>query len=110
MHWEAMTTPINTVQILENKLILRRLQNKKFSSVYRSSNTIRVIKSRRLRWKGHVAIMKECRSAFKIVTGKPTGNMHSGRPRCRWKYNIRMDLKEMGIHTRNWVDATLGRY
>ena len=62
-----------------------------------------MIKSRRLRWTGHVTRMEEC-SAFKILTGKPTGNRPLGRPRCRWEDNIRMDLEEIGIKTRNWVD------
>jgi len=54
----------------------------------RSPNIARVIKSRRLRWAGHVAIKEESRSAFKILTGKPTGNRTLGRPRCRWEDNI----------------------
>ena len=49
--------------------------------------------------------MEESRSAFKILTGKPTGKRLLGRPRCRWEDNIRMDLKEIGINTRNWVDS-----
>ena len=64
----------------------------------------RVIKSRRLRWAGHVARMEKGRSAFKIVTGKPTRKRPSGRPRRRWEDNIRMDLKEIGIITRKWVN------
>ena len=52
----------------------RRLHNKELHSVYRSSNLVRVIKSRRLRWAEHVARMEEGRSAFKILTGKSTGN------------------------------------
>ena len=48
--------------------------------------------------------MEEGRSAFKILIGKPTGKRSSGRPRRRWEDNIRMDLKEIGINTRNWVD------
>ena len=64
--------------------------------MYRSPNIVRVIKSRRLRWGGHVARMKE--GSFKIVTGKPTGKRPLGRPRRRWKDNIRMDLKVIGIN------------
>ena len=60
-----------------------------------------MIKSRRLRWAGHVARMEESRSTFKILTGKPTGKIPLGRPRCRWKGNSGMDLKEIGINTRN---------
>ena len=54
-----------------------------------------MIKSRRLRWAGHVARMEEGRSAFKIVTGKPIGKRPLGRPRRKWEENIRMDLEEM---------------
>ena len=54
---------------------------------------------------GHVAKMEECRSAFKILTGKPTGKRPLGRPRRRWEDNIRMDLEEIGINTENWVDS-----
>ena len=56
-----------------------------------------MIKSRRMRWAGHVVRMKEGRSAFKILTGKPTGKGPLGRPRRRWEDNIRMDLEEIGI-------------
>ena len=64
--------------------------------MYRSSNIVRVIKSRRLRWAGHVARMEEGSSSFKILTGKPTGKRLLGRTRRRWKGNIGIDLKEMG--------------
>ena len=73
--------------------------------MYRSHNIVRVIKSRRLRWAGHVARMEEGRSAFKILTGKPTGKRPLGRPRRRWEDNIRMDLEEIGINVGNWVDS-----
>jgi hypothetical protein len=68
---------------------------------------VRVIKSRRLRWAGHVVRMEESSSSFKILT--PTGNRLLGRPRRRWEDNIRMDLKEIGINTRNWVDSAQDR-
>jgi hypothetical protein len=63
-----------------------------------------VIKSKRLRWEVHVARNEEDNSAFKILISKLTGNRTLGRPRPRWEDNIRMDLKEMGINARNWVD------
>ena len=70
---------------------------------------VRVIKSRRLRWVGHVTKMEEGRSAFKILTGKPTGKRPLGRPRCRGEDNIRMDLEEIGINAGNWVDSAQDR-
>ena len=69
----------------------------------------RVIKFRRLRWPGHIASMEEGRSAFKMLTGKPTGKRPSGRPRRRWEDNIRMDLEEYGINVGNWVDSAMDR-
>ena len=78
--------------------------------MHRSSNIVRVIKSRRLRWADHVAIMKEG-SAFKILRGKPTGKRPLGKPRHRWKDTIRMytRIKEIDINTRNWVDSVRDR-
>ena len=73
--------------------------------MYRSPNIVRVIKSRRIRWAGYVARMEESRSAFKILTGKPTEKRPLRRPRRRWEDNIRMDLEEMG----NWVDSAQDR-
>ena len=69
----------------------------------RSSNIVRVIRSRILRWVGHIARMEEGTNAFKIVIGKPTGKMPLGRPRRRLENNIEMDLKEIGINTRNYI-------
>ena len=60
-----------------------------------------MIKSIRLRWAGHVARMEEGSSAFKILTGKPTGKRPLGRPRRRWEDNIKMDLEEIGINAGN---------
>jgi hypothetical protein len=77
--------------------------------LYRSPNKVRVITSRKLRWAGHVARMEEGRSALKIVTGTPAGKRPFGRLRRRWEDNIRMDLKEIGINTRNWVDLARSR-
>ena len=68
-----------------------------------------MIKYRRLRWAGHVARMEESWSAFKILTGNPTGNRTLGRPRRRWEDNFRMDLEEIGINAGNWVDSAQDR-
>ena len=61
------------------------------------------------RWVGHVARMEESRRAFKLLTGKPTRKIPLGRPRRRWEDNIRMDLKEMGVNSRNWIDSAQDR-
>ena len=53
----------------------------------------------------HVARIEKGKSAFKILTGKPTEKRPLGRPRCRWEDNIRMDLEEMGINADNWVNS-----
>jgi hypothetical protein len=68
--------------------------------LYRSPNIVRVITFRRLRWAGHVTRMEGSRSAFKILTGKPTGKRSLGRPRRRWEVNIRMNL-QIGINVNN---------
>jgi hypothetical protein len=75
--------------------------------LYRSPNLVRMITSTTLRWTGHVARMEEGRSSFKILTGKPTGKGPlRGCPRVRWEDNIRMDLKEVGINKKNWVNSS----
>jgi hypothetical protein len=74
----------------------RRLHNKELYAVYSSPNIIRVIKSRRPRWAGHVARMGEGRGAYRALVGKPERRRALGRPRRRWEDNIKMDLREVG--------------
>ena len=69
--------------------------------MYRLPNVVGVIKSRRLRWAGHIARMEKGRRAFKILTGKSTEMRTFGRPRRRWEDDIRMDLKAVSVNTRN---------
>jgi hypothetical protein len=64
------------------------------SFLYPSPSTIRMIKSRRMRWAEHIAQMGEKRSAYRILVGKPEGRRPLGRPRRRWVDNIKMDLRE----------------
>ena len=68
-----------------------------------------MIKSRILKWAGHIARMEEGRSAFKILTGKPTKKIPLGRPWNRWEHNIRMNLEEICINAGNWVDSAEDR-
>ena len=87
----------------------RRLHNEELHGLYHSPNISRGIKSRRLIWVGNVARREEGRSASKNLTCKPTGKKSLGRTRCRWDANIRMDVKEIGINTRNWADLAQDR-
>jgi hypothetical protein len=70
----------------------RRLHNKELYAVYSSPNIIRAIKSRRLRWAGHVARMGDRRSAYRAFVWKSEGRRPLERPKCRWEGNIKMDL------------------
>jgi hypothetical protein len=71
----------------------RRLHNEELNDLYLSPN-IRAIKSRRMKWAGHVARMGEKRGAYRILVGRPEGRRPLGRPRRRWDDNIKMDLQE----------------
>ena len=70
----------------------RKLHNQELNDLYSSSNIVRVIKSRRMRWEGHVERMEEGRVVHKVLVGKPDGKRPVGRPRRRWEGNIKMDL------------------
>ena len=70
----------------------RRLHNEELNDLYSSPNIVRVIKSIRMRWVGHVARMGEERGVYRVLVGKPEGKRPLGRPRRRWVDNIRMDL------------------
>jgi hypothetical protein len=74
-----------------------------------SQNNITVIKSRRMRWAGRVARMREMRNAYRILIGKPEAKRPLGRPRRRWEDNIRMDLKEIGYQNVEWIHLTQDR-
>jgi hypothetical protein len=68
-----------------------------------------MIKSRRMRWAGHVARMGEKRNAYRILVGKPEGKRPLVRPRRRWVENIKMDLREAGWDGMNWIDLAQDR-
>jgi hypothetical protein len=72
-------------------------------SLSASLNIVRVIKSRRMRWVGHVACMEEGRGVYGILVGRPKGKGPLVRPWHRWKDNIKMDFREIGIDGANWV-------
>jgi hypothetical protein len=70
----------------------RKLHNEEPNDLYSSPNTILVIKSRRMRWAGHVICMGERRGKYRVLVGKPDGKSPLGRPRRRWEDNIKLDL------------------
>jgi hypothetical protein len=70
----------------------RKLHNEELRDLYSSPSIIRIIKSRRMRWAGHVARMGEKRNVYRLLVGKPEGKRPLGRPRRRWMDNIKMDL------------------
>jgi len=74
----------------------RRLYNEELNDLYSSPNILRLIKSRRIRWAGHVAPTGEEWEVYRVLVGKLEGRRPLGRPRCRWVDNIRMDLQEVG--------------
>jgi hypothetical protein len=82
----------------------RRMHKEELNALYSSPNIIWVIKSRRMRWAGHVACMGEGRGAYRILVGRPLG-----RPRHRWEDNIKMDLQEVGWGSMDWIDMAQDR-
>ena len=79
----------------------RILHNEAFNDLY-SPNIVRVIKSRRIRWAGHVARMGERRDVYRVLVRKPEGERPLGRDRCRWEDNIKMDFQELGCGGMDW--------
>jgi hypothetical protein len=81
----------------------RKLHNEELHILYSSPNITRQIKSRRMTCTGHVARMGEERKLYRVLVGKPKGKRPLGRPRSRWEDGIRMDLRETGWGSVEWV-------
>ena len=77
--------------------------------MYSLPNIVRVVKSRRMRWVGHVARMGEGRRVHRVLVGKPEGKRPLGRPRRRWEDNIRMDFQEIGGGFEDWMELAQDR-
>jgi hypothetical protein len=86
----------------------KKLHNDELHSLYSSLNIVRVIKSRRMRWVGHVAYMEEGRGVYRVLVGSPKGKKPLRRPRHRWEGNIKMDLREIGTDGVNWIQLAQG--
>ena len=87
----------------------RKLHNVELSDLYSLPNIVRVVKSRRMRWAGHVARMGQGRGVHRVLVGKPEGKRPLGRPRRRWEDNIKMDLHEVGGGCEDWMELAQDR-
>jgi hypothetical protein len=87
----------------------RKHHNEELHDLYSLPNIVHVIKSRRMRWVGHVARMWEERGVYRVLVGKPDGKRPLGKPMCRWEDNIRMDLQEVGCGCMDWIGLAQDR-
>jgi hypothetical protein len=79
------------------------------NDLYTLPNFMQVIKSRRMRWAGHVAFMGEERGVYRVLVARPEGKRSLGRPRCRWEDNIKMELQEVGCGCEDWIGLAQDR-
>ena len=87
----------------------RKLYNVELDDLYCSPNIVQVIKSRRMRWAGHVARMGKGRGMYHVLVGKPEGKRQLRRPRRRWEDNITMYLREVGCGGMDWIELAEDR-
>ncbi|KAJ4432464.1 hypothetical protein ANN_21083 [Periplaneta americana] len=118
--WTLALREEHRLRVFENKCLgkylgLRGMKLQENGESYTTQNCkhspdiIGNIKSRRLRWAGHVARMGEPRNAYSVLVGKPEGKRPLGRPRRRWEDNIKMDLREVGYDDREWINLAQDR-
>jgi hypothetical protein len=81
----------------------RKLHGGELHNLYSSPDIIRQIKSRRMRWAGHVARMGEGRNVYRVLVGKPEGKIPLETPRRRWDDGVKMDLREIGLGGVDWI-------
>jgi hypothetical protein len=87
----------------------RKVHNEELRDLYSSLSIISIIKSRRMRWAGHVARMGEKGNAYRLLVGKPEGERPRGRPRRRWVDNIKMDLLDIDWGAVDWIGLAQDR-
>lgn len=121
--WSTTLADEHKLRVFENKVLRkiygpkrdemtgewRRLHNEELHGLYDSPDVVKIMKSKRLRWAGHVARMREKRRLYSILVGRPDGKRPLGRPRRRWEDNIRRDLREVGVRDENWLDTAQDR-
>jgi hypothetical protein len=87
----------------------RKLHNEELNDLYCSSNIVRVIKSRIMRWASHIARMGKRKGVSRVLMGKPEGKRPLGRPRLRWEDNIEMGLHKLGCEVMDWIELAQDR-
>jgi hypothetical protein len=121
--WSLTLREEHMLRVFENKVLRRifgpkmdevtggwrKLHNEELPDLYSSPNILRIIKSRRVRWEGHVARMGEKINAYRLLVGKPEGKRTLGRPRLRWVDSIKMDLLEIGWGGVDWIGLAQDR-
>ncbi|KAJ4447787.1 hypothetical protein ANN_09795 [Periplaneta americana] len=121
--WTLTLREEHKLRVFENKMLRkifgaerdevtaewRKLHNTDLHALYSSPDIIRNIKSRRLRWVGHVARMSKSRNVYRVLVGRPEGKRPLGRRRRRWEDNIKMDLREVGYDDRGWINLAEDR-
>jgi hypothetical protein len=121
--WSLTVREEHKLRVFENRVLrkifgpkrdgvtggLRKLHNEELHNLYSLPSIIRIIKSRRMRWAGHVAQMGK-RNVYRLLVGKPEGKRPLGRPRRRWMDNIKMGLLEIGLNVVDWNGLAQDRY
>ena len=87
----------------------RKPHNEELSDLYFSPNIVRVIKSRSVRWAGHVTRVGERRDLYRVLLGKPEGKKPLGRPKRRWENSVKIDLQEVGCWSKDWIELAQDR-
>ena len=121
--WSLTLSEEHRLRVFENRVLRRifgpkrdgitgewrKLHNEELNDLCSSPNIVRVKKSRRMGWAGHVARMEEGRGVHKVLVGKTEGKRPFGRPRRRWENNIKMDLEEVGRCCGDWTELAEDR-
>jgi hypothetical protein len=87
----------------------RKLHNEELHHLYSSPNIVWLMKSRRMRWVGHIAHMGKRGDVYRFLLGKPEGKRPVGRPRRRWEGSIEADLQESGCGGMDWIEQAQER-